>query len=557
MTSKQKYKTNAERMLIIALSALSGLVILLTGSIIQKSFIGVPILDIKSYIIPITYGSIAGGFIGLLIIKLLVSKQILRQEYENMHTILKSINDVIIATDVKKKIICFNNAAERITGLSSNYALNKQIKDILKIHPSKNEDYIDITENLTKGKYKESNNCYLQNNDGKLINISYSAILVNDEENRFFGIIILIRDKTKENKYIETIQESEAKLKSILNSINDLILVIDTDGYYREIAPTNQDLLFLPPEDLKGRNLEEIFPLDIALPAKAAIIDAYENQRTVNIRYSLDFNGKEKYFSANISKFKKGHVIFVIKDITEHIEYESNLIEAKERAEENDNLKSVFLSNLSHEIRTPLNAIIGFTELLKDPDLKSEDKAEYIEHIQDGSERMMTTMNNLINISKIQSTNIKLNISNYSINDSFLKYYYTFEKKAIQKKINFSYNIPEKDLSLNTDAELLDIIMYNLIDNAIKFTDEGSVIFGTEIQNRKIRIFVKDTGIGIDENKDIFKTFEQANTEIYNKYEGIGLGLSIAGSYVSLLGGEISYDSEVGKGTVFYITLPL
>jgi PAS domain S-box-containing protein len=253
-------------------------------------------------------------------------------------------------------------------------------------------------------------------------------------------------------------------------------------------------------------------------------------------------------------------VMNIVRDITERKQTELALIEAKEKAEESDRLKSAFLTNMSHEIRTPMNGILGFAELLKESNLSIDDQQDYIQTIQISGERMLNTINNIVDVAKIESGLINVFIDKININKK-LEFTYKFFKPEVEKKgLEFIYKngLPAVDAVIRTDIEKVYGVLMNLIKNAIKFTNEGSIEFGYEIKGEYLEFYVKDTGIGISlKQKDfIFERFRQGSYGLNRLYEGSGLGLAISKSYVEMLGGKIWVESEEGKGSTFYFTIP-
>jgi CheY-like chemotaxis protein len=262
----------------------------------------------------------------------------------------------------------------------------------------------------------------------------------------------------------------------------------------------------------------------------------------------------------------------IFQDITERKNKEAELIKAMENAEESDRLKSAFLANLSHEIRTPMNGILGFSELLKEPSLSSDDQQNFVQTIQLSGARMLNTINNIVNISKIESGLIKVNIKTTDINEKIEFTYKLFKREAEIKELQllFKKGLNSKDAIIKTDNEKVYAILSNLVRNAIKFTYEGSVEFGYVLKSdgepgsteqsrcAELEFFVKDTGIGIPENKKelIFERFRQGCESPDRVFEGSGLGLSISKSYVEMLGGKIWVESEEGIGSKFYFTIP-
>jgi len=236
------------------------------------------------------------------------------------------------------------------------------------------------------------------------------------------------------------------------------------------------------------------------------------------------------------------------------------LVKAKEKAEESDHLKSAFLANMSHEIRTPMNGILGFASLLERPNLSADKQKEYLKIIQESGNRMLNIINDIVNISKIESGLMEVNLKESNINEQ-IEYIYNFFKPEVSKKeIHLSFRSPlsSKESVIVTDREKLFAILTNLLKNAIKYTDRGFIDFGYTKKEDAIEFYVKDTGIGIlPENQgQVFERFTQADASSQNSLGGAGLGLSITKAYVEMLGGKIWIASEINEGSIFYFTLP-
>ncbi len=254
------------------------------------------------------------------------------------------------------------------------------------------------------------------------------------------------------------------------------------------------------------------------------------------------------------------HYVAVLEDITEKKRMIEDLVLAKEKAEESDRLKSAFLANMSHEIRTPMNGIIGFTDLLKEQKLTGKEKIKYINIIKKSGERMLNTINDLIEISQIESGTMEVEMGDININDQLETFYHQYFAEAESKgiKLTCHKSLPDSDALIESDGKKLNSIFSNLLKNAIKYTFTGSIEYGYQVKDNKIEFFVKDTGIGIEPNrhKIIFDRFVQADMSLTKPYEGAGLGLSIAKAYVGMLDGEIWLASEPSVGTQFYFTIP-
>jgi two-component system sensor histidine kinase EvgS len=239
--------------------------------------------------------------------------------------------------------------------------------------------------------------------------------------------------------------------------------------------------------------------------------------------------------------------------------FELNL--AKEKAEESDRLKSAFLANMSHEIRTPMNGILGFAGLLKEPGLSGEEQEKYIAVIEKSGERMLNIINDIIDISKIEAGQVKLEIKDTDLNQLTEFLFNFFEPEMVKKNLAFNYKVPPENdhLIIKTDKEKLYAILANLLKNAKKYTHHGSVEFGFSLVDSSVVFYVKDTGIGIPKDRihAIFDRFVQADIEDTKALQGAGLGLSISKAYATMLGGEISVESEIEQGSVFWIKIPL
>ncbi len=244
----------------------------------------------------------------------------------------------------------------------------------------------------------------------------------------------------------------------------------------------------------------------------------------------------------------------------------SELEKAKVKAEESDRLKSAFLANMSHEIRTPMNAIIGFSNLLDDPDMQDINKKELITLINHNSNTLLHLIDDIIDLSKIESGQLVIDKRNCNLNTIFNELLDLFNenKKIINKahiELKYTHDSENKEFSIYSDPLRLQQIISNLVSNALKFTEKGFVEFGYTIEdkpNRNIKFFVKDTGIGLtkDQQEIIFSRFTKAENDKKKLYRGAGLGLAICKNLVNLLGGDIWVESELNRGAIFYFTIP-
>ena len=306
-------------------------------------------------------------------------------------------------------------------------------------------------------------------------------------------------------------------------------LIIENKKNAHELADTSKAVSFK--NDKKGKHLE-------------TLIDS-----NVDNAMELSIASNKELTAQNIEKEKQIEA----------------LIQAKEKAEESDNLKSAFLANMYHEIRTPMNSILGFANLFNEPGLIGEKQQKYIKIVEKSGARLLNTLNDIVDMSKIHSGLVKVNLNETNINKQIEKIYNFFKPEAETKGLNFVYknSLPTKEAFFLTDCEKIYAILIHLVKNALKNTEKGSIEFGyagakSATNKTELMFFVKDTGIGIpkDRQKAIFENFTQTAVSDKMAQQGNGLGLSITKAYVTLLGGKIWAESDEGKGAKFYFSLP-
>jgi PAS domain S-box-containing protein len=255
------------------------------------------------------------------------------------------------------------------------------------------------------------------------------------------------------------------------------------------------------------------------------------------------------------------HFVGIKEDITEKKAMLENLINAKEKAEESDRLKTSFLHNISHEIRTPLNAIVGFSTFLSDPDLTPDKRSMYTDIIISSNDQLLTIIDGIMKISTIETGQVNIRQTKSETYRLVSTLYNQFQPVATKKNLGFTLdcgNVTETTLMFTDEGKLRQILT-NLLDNAFKFTHEGSIRFSCNSRDEFIEFSVEDTGIGIpkEEQGKIFERFYQTKKPDSHVYSGTGLGLSICAGYASILGGSLSVQSSSGKGSVFCLTLPV
>jgi len=294
----------------------------------------------------------------------------------------------------------------------------------------------------------------------------------------------------------------------------------------------------------------------------------FKNKTKETCELKLETDGEStKYVLVNgiISNIDEKCMVTLV-DITRRKYAENELLKSKEKAEEGDRLKSAFLANMSHEIRTPMNGILGFTELLKTLKLNGEEQQNYIGIIEKSGTRMLNIINDIISISKIESEQTEAVLSDTNVNEQLEYIHHFFRLEAEQKKLQFSIKtaLKKNEAAIRTDREKLYAVLTNLVKNALKFTQSGSIELGYLRNDGFLEFYVKDTGPGIPEEQTelIFERFRQGSQDLTRNYDGAGLGLSISKAYVEMLGGKIWTENNASgngnsSGSTFFFTLPL
>jgi PAS domain S-box-containing protein len=370
----------------------------------------------------------------------------------------------------------------------------------------------------------------------------------------------------------ERTKESEIKFRQIVEQSYDIFFYQNFHtGHLNYISPKVYDYLgytYTECQQAKPEDQINIIHVDdkqLFLNLRADTTASYEKGEKTIVR-ELRIRAKDggyKWFEGSFSlivnaKGNPEQIMGSLHDITVRKHFERETILAKEKAEENDLLKSAFLANMSHEIRTPMNGIIGFADLLRDTRLTDDTRLEYVEIIKKSGNRLLTLINELIDISKIESGQMQVRITTTNIVDMFTELLDFFKLEAEQKNIELSVvnsNI-FSHLYVETDKDKLFAILTNLIKNSIKYTKSGRIEMGCYPLNNELKFFVKDTGIGIPKGKYniIFQRFRQVEENTF--HEGTGLGLSIVKGLTELLGGRIGFRSVENKGSIFYFTIP-
>ena len=505
------------------------------------------------------------------------AEALVRKNMEDYQLLVENINDIVYEIAPAGTIMYISPAVEKLFLWKPEVLKGRNLLDFIYIK-DKRSSFKKLKE-LKEGKIVLFEYRLLKKNgDFRWIRSSSTPVFVNGVFTKLIGIFT---DLDERKKYEVRISEQNSKLNAIMNAIPDLLFVIERTGIIKEFYTTQLDELYIPAQRIIGTNIASIFDDQTANYHLSAIKDSLENNKLTTYEYSLTFGEEEKYFEARAVPFSSDTVIILVRNMTNHKKAEQEIrnlnatLEQKvaqrtAQLEAASKAKSEFLASMSHEIRTPMNSILGYSELLENS-LTDIVQKNYLESIKSSGRTLLTLINDILDISKIEAGRLNLDYD-YIGTSSFFR---EFEKI-------FSYRLTEKglkyitEISDNTppyifidDTRLRQVIL-NLLGNAIKFTEKGEVKLRVTMKTDSsadvpakreegesdIVIEVSDTGIGIPEDfrKNIFNPFTQVKSR--TSHSGTGLGLAITQRLVTMMQGTIEMNSELGKGTTFTVSIP-
>jgi len=505
-----------------------------------------------------------GQLVGLIaIVQNITERKWAQEELGKLGKAIYTSGEAIFLTDQEGVFTFVNPAFTSLYGFSSDEIVGKTTPRIIKSEVLDKTVYEGFWQTLLNGD-EVKGEIINKRKDGTLITIDGSATPIFDEEKNIIGFLGIQRDITERKQTEEALQESEMKFRSITEQTTDLIAITDANGFIIYASPSSKTLFHYTQEEMCGHHFSEFID-ETAVPEAVAgfnaILGSGERmrvERRMKRKDSSIFIGE-----LNRSNYQCGElngVLVIIHDITERKRAEKELIEAKNKAEESDRLKSAFLANMSHEVRTPLNSIIGFSELLADPDFDQEQKSEFTKSIINSGNNLLVIISDILDISKMESGEITIRNKQINAQDFILNVAEKFSSQIEAKKLELKLTIPDNDEEtvVFADVERLRQIFNNLIGNAFKFTSNGSIEIGYQPKGEMVEFYVKDSGIGIpaEYHNTIFERFRQVEDAKTRTYGGNGLGLPISKNLVELMGGKMWVESEPDIGSTFYFTLP-
>jgi PAS domain S-box-containing protein len=496
--------------------------------------------------------------------KRIALENILQESEKRFRTMFELSPVGLILIDLKGTIIEVNSSFCKTLGYNRNELLSRNIR--LFASPGNDADIEKNIAEILAGKtlIHEVTN---RRKDGTYCEIAlYETMIILPDGNQ--GILSVSNDITEKKRSEEKMMtfsralESISECVSITDYSNNILFVNNafcrTYGYTHEEI-TGKNIEIIRARSFKGTSVDEIL---------SETIRRGWNGELINVRK----DGSEFPVELSSSPIldEKGHPVALIGiaiDITERKKAFEELVSSKEKAEESDKLKSAFLTNISHELRTPLNAIIGFSRLIAQSGV-DQDTITSSKIILNSGNHLLSLVEDILDISMIETGQFKTNYEIVQLASVLNEVRDIIKGEQIKDNktgIEFVLNIDSSadDLTIKTDSKRLIQVLINLLRNALKFTNEGQVAFGCNriIKDDKefLKFFVQDTGIGIDKkyHEIIFNIFRQIDDTHTRKYGGTGIGLSIAKRIVEMFGGEIWVESEPGKGSIFYFTIPL
>ncbi len=493
------------------------------------------------------------------ITELKISKEQLGNERQMLKTFIETIPDPVWLKDINGTYLTCNHRFEQLFGTSKENIIGKTDFAFLPRHEA---DFFIGKDREALAANKPTSNLewitYASDGHRELLETVKTPMY--DSKGKLIGILGIGRNITQ-------LKENEARLSAFMNFVPASILICDHDLRLVYANKKSHDLF--PIENWAGKKPSDIFSPEVARDMESKDEMALKN-------------GYLEYKDAWVDKMGQTHQLFIqkfrieipgsqpllgaiISDITENERMHEELIKAKNKAEESDHLKSVFLANMSHEIRTPMNAIIGFSDLINEPGIDELEKKQFSEIIRKRAFDLLGLINDIMDISKLEAKQMKITKEYGNVEDilsDLYKTYQVFWEDTENPAVTLSYEneLIGAENNIFTDIGRLRQIISNLLNNAIKFTQQGSIRFGCKKKDDQTLLFyVSDTGIGIRPEKinEIFNRFYQVEESTTRYFSGAGLGLSISQGLAALLGGTIQVESEPNIGSTFSFTLPI
>ncbi len=495
-----------------------------------------------------------------------VIEDALAHERDRLRTLIDNLPDIIFIKDANYRLVTANVAYVRQFSFQSEQdVLGKSDFDFCP--PDLAEIYREDDERVIRdGETLVNREEQIVSPEGKRIWILTTKVPLRNSRHEIVGLVGICRDISHRKQAEEALRSSEWLYHSLVDNLPIFVLRKDLEGRITYANSAFSQLINLPIQELLGKTDYELFPRELAEKYRK---DDHQVAQTGQVFVGIEENrsaDRSFFFEVRKTPIRDAadEIIgtqAIFWDVTERQQALRDLADAKDAAEAANRAKSEFLANMSHEIRTPMNAVIGMTGLVLDSPLSAQQR-DYLETVRESAESLMGIINDLLDFSKIESGKIELEHAPFELREWLGDAMKALGIRAYGKGIELAYHVdPQVPAFIVGDGLRLRQVLVNLVGNAIKFTERGEVVLDTTLlrttaQELELDFVVRDTGIGIapEHREKIFRAFEQADMSTTRRFGGTGLGLAISSRLVNLMGGRISVDSQLGRGSTFRFT---
>ncbi len=453
-----------------------------------------------------------------------------------------------------------NQALCKLSGFSEDELIQKTIHEL-----TYEEDYgIDnqLISDLKSGDISSYNiTKRFIKKDGSVFWANLYVSIVRDSDSQSHYFITELEDITGRIAMVKELQAKTRELDVFFTTALDLFCVTDPKGIFKRISKQWEQTTGFHENEMLNRNMISFIHSDDSPRAEGCLKDLSEGDETAV--FVSRFSRKDGSYIWLEWKTRKNKdlLIHAARDISDRIKVERELIRAKEKAEESEKLKTAFLANMSHEFRTPLNSIVGFSKLLVNPDLDHFTRAEYVSLLNRGSDRLISLVENMIDVSTIEAGQMHVQNRRFYLNSVLLNLYFAYVPKIDSDNValSFDYDLQDEESIVSADEQIIRKIFIQLLDNAVKFTKTGNISFGYRYSDAGFEFFVSDTGVGMHPEAidKMFLRFNQEDNSISRPFDGAGLGLTIVDGLIKLCNGTIEIQSDKHSGTNISFRLPI
>lgn len=492
--------------------------------------------------------------------------EVIERDTALRNAVIDAALDCIIMMDQNGLVVEFNPAAVNVFGYSREEAVGSMLADLIIPENLRNAHHSGLMRYLKTGEHNVLNKrvevpATNKSGDNLLVELAISPVAFGDAV--FFSAYL--RDITEAKAAEEKLKASEERFQSLFELSPDAIVIISPDGKILDANDRACQLVGFEKDVMLSRTALEFIPVDQLNKAQAGLENAKAGE-TVGIQIDfLNSDGERvptEVLGRKIDSPSGPLFQGVVRDISERIASERQLLNAKEAAEKANEAKSDFLANMSHEMRTPLNGVIGSLSLV-DRDVLDTESALLIGSAERSAEALLTLIDDLLDLSRIESGEVELEVSVFDVNELSTLVDEVFKPLADKKGLGLSTSVDVPDVPFKADVGKIRQVLLNLVGNAVKFTQRGRIDvamrFDGDAKSGNLIMSVKDTGIGISkqDQSTLFDRFKQVDSSRSRSHGGVGLGLSISQDLVELMGGEISVKSEPDAGSIFEFSVPV